>query len=376
MGVLFVGIACSFGAVQARAASYSGTGAQATTTVAKTVLGTVKEISGNNITLTVDGGGDVAVVVQSNARLLRIAPGVTDIKQASPLQLQDIQPGDRIRVRGALGPDSKSVLAVSIIAIKKNDISNRQAEEREAWQKHSAGGLVKSVDPATGTIVIDARGAGASKNVTVHVAKDTVLRRYAPGSVKFDDARPAPVDQIKIGDQLRARGQISADGSEVTAEEVVSGSFRNIAGTVTAIDTSAGTIMVMDLATKKPVLVKISPESQLKKLPPPLAMRIAARLKGAPAEGSGSAEARGAGGGSADMQQIMSRIPSATLADLNKGDAVMIVATPGLQDDGATAIVLLAGVEPILQAPDGGQSILSPWSLGSTPPGGEGGVTP
>jgi hypothetical protein len=72
----------------------------------------------------------------------------------------------------------------------------------------------------------------------------------------------------------------------------------------------------------------------------------------------------------------MSRVPSATLADLNKGDAVMIVATPGVQDDGATAIVLLAGVEPILQAPDGGQSILSPWSLGSAPPGGEGGANP
>ena len=61
-------------------------------------------------------------------------------------------------------------------------------------------------------------------------------------------------------------------------------------------------------------------------------------------------------------------MPAATLAELSKGDAVMIVATAGTQDAdaGVTAITLLAGVEPILEAsPKGGQSILTPWSLSS-----------
>jgi hypothetical protein len=63
-------------------------------------------------------------------------------------------------------------------------------------------------------------------------------------------------------------------------------------------------------------------------------------------------------------------MPSATLADLQKGDAVMIVATPGASDGSVVAITLLAGVEPILQAsPTGGQSILTPWSLSSAPGG-------
>ena len=68
--------------------------------------------------------------------------------------------------------------------------------------------------------------------------------RYAPGSVKFDDAAPAPLDQIQKGDQLRARGQRSADGGELTADEVVSGSFRNISGTINLVDASANTITV------------------------------------------------------------------------------------------------------------------------------------
>jgi hypothetical protein len=75
-------------------------------------------------------------------------------------------------------------------------------------------------------------------------------------------------------------------------------------------------------------------------------------------------------GGAPDFQQIINRIPAVTLADLHKGDAVMIVATQGTPSGGASAITLLSGVDAILQAtPSGSQAMmLSPWSLGA--PGG------
>src|SRR2546429_2560424 len=51
---------------------------------------------------------------------------------------------------------------------------------------------------------------------------------------------------------------------------------------------------------------------------------------------SGGSESGGAGGigrpgggGTADLQQMINRMPAATLADLQKGDAVMVVATQG-----------------------------------------------
>ena len=363
--------------------------------VAKSV-GTVKAVSGKTITLAAEGGSDVTVVVQDGARLLRIEPGQKDLKDAAPLQLQDLQPGDRILVRGKAADDGKSLLAVSVIAMKKADIAEKRTHEREEWQKHGVGGLVSAVDPATGSITIATSALGANKTVTVNVSKETILRRYSPGSVKFDDAAPAPLDQIKVGDQLRARGNRSADGGALAADEIVSGSFRNIAGTIDAIDAGAGTITVKDLTMKKSVVIKINSASQLRKLPLPMAQRIAARLKGAPAEapptsvaagqkagdpggangtngarqggqgGQGGA-AGGGQGGSPDLQQAIGRMPAATLADLQKGDAVMIVATSGTQDDGVTAITLLAGVEPILQAsPNSGQSILTPWSLNTS----------
>ena len=253
----------------------------AQTPTAARPVGTIKSISGNIIVLSTDAGSDVSVQVQDATKLVRIAPGQTDLKDATPIQLADIQPGDRILVRGKLANDGTFVVAASIIAMKKADIAEKQSHEREEWQKHGLGGLVNSVDAAGGTISIVLPSQGEKKSVAVHVSKDTMLRRYSLDSVKFDDAKPAPLDQVKPGDQLRARGTRSPDGTELTAVEIVSGTFRNISGTISAIDTSAGTIIVQDLVVKKSITVRITPESQLRKLPPPVAQRIAARLKGA-----------------------------------------------------------------------------------------------
>src|SRR5467141_28470 len=393
MVALICGLALQGGGVLLRAQESQPSAPQAAATRS---LGTVKAISGKSITLTTDAGSDISVLLQDGARLLRVEPGEKDLKNAAPFELRDLQPGDRVLVRGKMADEGKSLLAASLIAMKKMDIAQKQAHEREEWQRRGVGGLVSAVDPSSGTIPITTTAAGTSKDVAIRISKDTLLRRYAPNSVKFDEAKSAPIGEIKAGDQLRARGTRSADGSELTADEVVSGSFRNIAGTIASIDSSAGTITVMDLTTKKSVVIKVTGESQLRKLPLPMAQRIAGRLKGSSGDGppaaagqrpaepsatNGTASTHSTGRpdsgqsaqGPSDLQQALNRMPAASLSDLNKGDAVMIVATSGTQDGGATAITLLAGVEPILEAsPNGGQSILSPWSLSS--PGGDPGT--
>jgi hypothetical protein len=358
-------------------------------------VGTIKTITGKTIVLTTDVGAEVTIQVQDEARLVRIAPGQKDLKDAAPIQLADLQPGDRILVRGKMADDGKTVVAASVIAMKQTDIAMKQSHERDEWQKHGVGGLVSAIDAADGTIKISTNALGAAKGVNIHVSKQTVLRRYAPDSVKFDDAKPSAIEQIKVGDQLRARGTRSADGTELTADEVVSGTFRNIAGMINAVDASAGTITVMDLVVKKSITVKVTADTQLRKLAPAMAQRIAMRLKGAPADAPAGGNATGSpaakpaetsGGGQAggqagqsgagrtggaaggDLQQALSRMPAATLADLQKGDAVMIVATEGTQEGGVTAITLLAGVEPLLEAA-GASTILTPWTMGGAPGG-------
>jgi len=366
-------------------------------------IGAIKSINGNTVTLTPDSGGDVMVTIAPNARMLRIAPGAKDLKDATPVQSQELQVGDRIRVRGKAN-DANSMTALEVIVMAHSDLEARHEQERADWQKRSLGGLVSAVDPAAGTVTISVTGLGGTKAIAVHTTKDTIFRRYAPDSVKFDDAKPSSLQEIHAGDQLRARGDRSADGSELSAQEIVTGSFRNVAGTVNSVDASAGTVNVQDLLSKKPVQIKITSESQLHQLPAEMAQRIAMRLKsslppGAPgAGGSGPAAtaqngassapagqggtppgATGAGmgggmrsGGAPDFQQMLNRMPATTLNDLHKGDAVLVVATQG-SDSGATAITLLSGVEPILQAaPNGSQAMmLTPWSLGGAPGGGD-----
>jgi hypothetical protein len=360
---------------------------------AKQIVGVIKAIGGNSISVTLDqGGSSVSVTVQDGAQFLRVEPGQTDLKSAVPMQLSDLQQGDRVLVRGKMSDDSKSLTANRVIAMKHEDVAAKQAKDREDWQKRGIGGLVSAVDSANGTITVSVAAPGGSKAVTIHMAKETVLRRYAPDSVNFDDAKPAQLEAVKQGDQLRARGARSADGSEFAADEIVSGSFRNISGTVNSVDPAMGVVSVTDLVTKKPVNVKITAQSQVRKLPPAMAQGLAARLKGSPAGAAGAAAGgtgvapdasrqggtpgagtRAGGAAPADLQQAINRAPAATLSDLQKGDAVMIVSTASAGSMDVTAITLVGGVEPILQASPSEGMVLSPWNLGG---GGEGEGTP
>jgi hypothetical protein len=231
------------------------------------------------------------------------------------------------------------------------------------------------------------------KIIQVHVSPKTALKRYAPSSIRYDLAQPAPISAIQVGDQLRARGTKNADGTVVDATEVVSGSFRNISGTIASLDASGSTFSVKDLLTKKQVTVHIAPDAQMHALPEMMARMIAARLKGTASgggpgggmpQGSGSGapagqqrawsggngQAGGPGGGfgggaarGGDMQALLNRAPVIHFSDLKKGDAVMLVATSGESD--VTAITLLTGVEPLLEAPEASRNLLANWSMSS-----------
>jgi hypothetical protein len=347
-------------------------------------LGTIKTISGSVITLTTDAGASITVQVDEGTRMVRTAPGQTDLKGATVIHVQDLQVGDRILVRGKASDDGKTIAAAVVIAMKQSDLAAKQEQERQDWQKRGVGGLVSAVDPSSSTITITTGAGSTKKAVAIHTTPTTVFRRYAPDSVKFDDAKASALDQVKPGDQLRARGNKNADGTEFAAEEIVSGLFRNIAGTIESLDAAARTVTVKDLLTKKSIVVRITADSQVRKLPQQMAVMIAMRLKGGassgapagqqPASANGAApgeQSRPGGmggnrsGGAPDFQQTLSRMPPAGLSDLQKGDAVMIVSTEGSDSSAVTAITLLAGVEPILQASPGGQMMmLSPWSLG------------
>ncbi|MBE7181859.1 MAG: hypothetical protein INR71_11750 [Terriglobus roseus] len=370
----------------------------ATAAAVQSSVGTVKSVSGGTLSLSTDKGDTVAFTLPANVRVLQLAPGSKDLKTAQPATVSDINNGDRVLVSGRAG-DAGAVTALRVILMKSGAIVQNNAQREQDWQRRGSGGVVDAVDPAAHTLTI----TSGTRKETVTTTPSTIFRRYAPGSVKFEDASVSKLDDIHPGDQVRVRGDKSADSTTIAADEVVSGAFRNVAGLVTKVDAGANTLTVSDLATKRPVTITLSADSDLRSLPPEMAGRFAARSRrgdegsagaagrpagarpgyaaaaASPAAGgsesaSGDAPHAGRPGGRAgDLSQVIARLPKTTLAELKPGEAVMVVASgDNAQGSGLTAITLLTGVEPLLAAsPQGGANSfsISPWSLGG---GGEG----
>jgi co-chaperonin GroES (HSP10) len=333
--------------------------------------GTVKSATADSLTLTNATGQDYTVSLPADAKILVVAPGAKDLKSATAGTPADVAAGDKVIVTGSATDTGTALTATRVILMKQSAIAESHAAEDAAWAR-GTGGIVKSVDVAAGKVTV----SSGMKTITVSTTPTTIVRHYSGDSVRFADAQVTTLAAVKPGDQLRVRGTKSADGLNVTADEMVAGTFHNYSGLIASIDATAGTVTLKDLATKKTVTVAVTPSSDVRRLPPMVAMGIAARMKGgaagAPSAGAAPAGAQGARGGAgragADLSQMISRMPTETLAGLKAGDAVMIVATTGSDASKSTAVTLLAGVDPILTASPSGEMTLTPWSVGGGEP--------
>jgi hypothetical protein len=357
------------------------------------VTGTVVSVdaAGGRITLKSDKGDVTTVTTTEKSFLRRLPPGETDAKKATPAGVADIAAGDRVVASGQFGADEKSFEAHTVLVMPKASVEAVHAKEEEDWQKRGTTGIVTEVNPAAKTIVIKA-GRG---QYTVEAAAAKEVLRYAKDSAKLADAKPGTLGEIRVGDELHVLGDKNADGTAITAEKLVSGSFRQIAATIDSVDVAGGTLRVKDLAIKKgPALVlKITPDTVIRKLPEQMAAMMARRYNSTAAAGAGGAAgARGGGGnwpqggqgtagagrgyggrGGGDIKQMLDRLPAAQLADLKRGDAIMVSTTEGTDGTHLTGIMMLAGVEPLLTAsPNSTRDIMGGWNLGGGGEGAEG----
>lgn len=375
-------------AAQTAAAGTAQSGAQ---TAAPRQSGTVKAVTPSDLVLTNAAGQDFAVNLPPSAKVLLVDPVTRDVKNAQPGSIGDIAAGDKAIVSGTAGDAGQTLNATRILLLKSGAIAAMHEQEQAAWAR-SLGGIVKAKDAASGALTV----ANGARTYTINTTPQTVVRRYAAGSVRFEDAVKSNVDAVQPGDQVQARGQRSPDGATVTADEIVTGSFSNFSGTLSGIDASAGTVTLKDLATKRQVTVLVTPQTNVRKLPAGFGAGMAARggagtaagAQGRPAgsgEGTGAGnsaqgspaagarEGAAAGGRRPDLSRILNRLPTETLGELKQGDAVMIVASNAAGGGQPTAITLLSGVEQILASSPAGQTTLSPWSLGGGGGEGEGG---
>jgi len=231
------------------------------------VIGVITEKQGSGAKVRNDAGETYSVVFAPETKFQRIAPGQTSLKDATTITMSDINDGDRVLARGT-ATDPKTIVALSVVLMSKTDIAEKQQKDQQEWVRHGIAGTVTAVNPASRTITIRLPQLGTTDQlVTVTAKPNAATRRYSPDSVKFADAKVAPLTEVHPGDQLRARGEKSEDGKSFTADELVSGSFQTLAATVVSVDAASGELQVKNIDTNKLMSVKVTPEAAVKRLP-------------------------------------------------------------------------------------------------------------
>ena len=363
----------------------------------KQVIGEVTSIdaASKQIKLKGDDGTAYTVILGDSTSFLRVAPGEKDLKKATKIAFTDVMVGDR-----ALALEKDSTLpARAIVIMTKGDLAQKHERDRAEWQRRGITGVVTALNPENKEVTITTRGRD-SKTVTIDASAAT-FQRYSPDSVRFADAKPSSFTDLQPGDTVRALGDKNDDGTRLKAEELVSGAFETIAGTVDSVDAATGEVHITNLQTKKQVVVRTNQNTLLRRLDPQVAAQLARRLRpDAAAGGGGTVSAnpaggapgnapgarpeggpggaggpggpggpgggfRGAGGGGGDLQQILERMPQLSVSELKKGDAVIVSSSKGPGDSGITAFAFVAGVEPFLAAAPrtAGQVNLGSWNL-------------
>lgn len=329
-------------------------------------------VAGKIVLQTKDGA--IEVVLSDKTEYKRIPPENPILPAAVASKFDEIGVGDKLLVTGKVSDDKKTIPAKAVYLLTKSDIAQKQTKEREEWKTRGISGQIKTINPQTKEITVSVRSVVGSKDVLVSPKDNAKFLRYAPDSVDYNEAGASSFSDIKVGDSLRALGDKNADGSTLSAEKLVSGTFQTVAGTITAIDTAKNEITINNIQTKKDVTIAVGKNSVLKQFPAEMAQRMAqfqmAQASGIQPGGQGGTRppqgnqpgggqgggvgSRGGGGGSID--DMLERFPNISVADLKVGEMIAASSTKGANTERITAIKLLSGVEPFLKTPQNSQA--------------------
>jgi hypothetical protein len=350
------------------------------------VLGNVTALdaAARRLTLKPDSGSVVVVTLEEQASVLRAQPGAKTLTDASPVTFDVLAVGDRVLARGVLSEDKATLAARQLVLMTQNDIASKHDAEQADWRKRGVLGVVTAVDATKGEIALRVgRRAGGQPLTVATAGRSVVCLRYAPDSVKFDDARPSTLADVKVGDQLRALGNRNAEGT-LEAERVVFGTFRTVSGAVTALDAAHGSVTLREEDSKRVYTALVGSDARLRHLSPEIGARMA-RMAAFAAGGAGPGEGQaprttprtppaegeaprwgaregGAGGG----EDVLERLPPTTLAELKVGDRILVASTEGSDPLKLNAIALVSGLETLAVAqPTGRQGRSQELSLAS-----------
>ncbi len=343
-------------------------------------LGSITTIDGNTLTVKTDAGDVHQVQVPTTAILKRIAPGQTDLTKADPLDFGSLAVGDRVLVTLDPNITSGTPQAARIIAIKQADVTKKQEAENAEWSQgvHGSGKERRYRDRrhrrdhahrphhqrrhreyhhGYGAQALRARfgriRSGATRSHQRHPSRRSIVcarnqkRGWNRNRGGWRDYGHVP--QHSRNRDLHRHGSLHGDGEGPFGQEDRAARhcphqppMRSCGGSTTTwrrcLPRDSRAIRRALAAAEQTAAEAVSGSSAaLAKL----AVRAAERM---------------------DLETILERAPQIQLGALKKGDAVMIVATEDAS--GLSAVKLLAGVEPLLEAPEAAD-LLSSWSLSS-----------
>ncbi len=323
----------------------------------------VIDLASKQIIVKTDAGSLVTVTVADSTVFKKVLPGQTGLTGATDLTFAQLAEGDRIFARGTPAEDNKSVLARMVIVMSKADIAKKQEDERAEWRRRGLLGVITALKPTTKEITVSTRSMAGTQPVVIPVSEKVEMRRYAPDSIKFADAKASRFEDLQVGDQLRALGERSADGTKFAAEQVVTGSFRTVAGVVTELDAQTGEVKINDRQSKQPLTIVVKNDAVLRRFPADMAGMMMGGSRpgggtaaqgqtaasGASAPQSGSPGAGGPGmRGGGGIQELIERLPTIAISDLKVGDTIIVSSTKGADAARLTAISLVTGADTLL----------------------------
>jgi hypothetical protein len=384
---------------------------------------TAVDATAKQLTVRADTGETATLTTNEQTTYLRMPPGETSLQKGQPAAFADVHVGDRVLAPGitAAGGAARQIILMARAATAAGGPGRDDGRR--------LNGRVVSADASKKLIVVQTRGREGVEAVTVDASSAARILRYAPDSQRAADAQPGSFADVRAGDSLRATGERSADGKTFKAEEVLSGAFARFVGVIKNVDAARGELTVTnDLAGQGAVTLTFGSRSTLRRATPEFEKAVAERAErfgrreqrrasgqggggggqaqgegGAPREGRRDGERRrdgeqrggdgerrgeggqrrgggpgGPGGGGNNIQQMVEGLPAVTLADLKKGDAVVVTVTPGADPARATVVSLLTGSAEVLrgmqqfQRGPEGQRGMSPGLPGDVIGGGQG----
>jgi hypothetical protein len=330
------------------------------------LIGVVTALDAANGQVTVATASGLAVTVSTNEQTtyLRLPPGETKLDKATAITRADVRVGDRVLVPGgAKATPARQLIVTSAAAQSSGGGSVETARARRII------GRVTRLDPERREVVVQARAREGVEDVTITASANARILRFAPDSIRPADARQSSFAELKVGDQLRATGERAAsEPARFTAEEIISGTFTRVGGQVSSVDAGKGEVTVKSEQGGETFIITVGKNSALKRVSREAVDAFTQRRDGrreerrasggsndgaqgggrrrdgaGRGEGRGSERQRGGGGGGGNIQQMLEGLPVVTLAELKKGDAVLVTGSTGADSSRVTALMLITG---------------------------------